>query len=190
MRRAIFFAVGDDLHFAAGSGEKLIGFRSSFSGTWLGSTGARGVGVGRDGLEHSVDEFGLFARSFRGGMDGGGPMAQGVEGTFEAEAFQRHLIEMRGLLHEGAHEIIGDQVDLEFLLDHAGALAAQDVQAEGGFDLGEVEFDVPALGVKLAQVIGRVEPGVRQRGGQQDRAGAEPRSLDDDADQPHGQLAR
>ncbi len=93
--------MSDDLHFVAGLGQKLIGFRSSFSGPGFGSTGSRGVGIGRDGLDHAVDEFGLLARSFRRGMDGSGPGAQGVEGTFEAEALQWHLVKMRGLLHEG-----------------------------------------------------------------------------------------
>ncbi len=115
-------------------------------------------------------------------------MAQGIEGAFEAEVFQHHIMEMGGLLHEGAHEVVGDQMDLEFLLDHSGTLAAQDVEAEGGFDLGEVEFDVPALGVEFAQGVGGIKRGIGQRGGDEHGAGAEPRRLDDDAHYSHGKL--
>ncbi len=64
--------MSDDLHFVAGLGQKLIGFRSSFSGPGFGSTGSRGVGIGRDGLDHPVDEFGLLARSFRRSKRGHG----------------------------------------------------------------------------------------------------------------------
>ena len=76
--------------------EELVVFWSSFFGAWLCPAWAQGEWIGGNGLEHAVDEFGLFTLRLGGGMDGGGPVAQGVEGTLEADALQRHVVEMRG----------------------------------------------------------------------------------------------
>ena len=140
MGSTVFFAVGDDLHFMPGFGEELICLGSSFFGAGFGSAGAVRHEIAGDGLKHAGDEFGLFAGRVVGGVDGLGPVAQGVERAFEADAIQRNMVQMRGLLHESAHQVVGDQMDLEFLLDHAWALAAQHIEAEGGLDLGEVDL--------------------------------------------------
>ena len=109
----MFIAVGDDLDLVSGLGEELIGFGSSFSGAGFGSAGAMGHEIAGDAFEHASDEFGLFAGSVVCGVDGLGPMAQGVEGAFKADAFQRDVVKMGGLLHESAHEVVGDQMDVE-----------------------------------------------------------------------------
>ena len=75
----VFFAVGDDLHLASGSGEKLIGFWSSFLGAGFQATGSFRDEVTGDGVQHAVDEFALFAGAFGAGVDGLGPVAQSVE---------------------------------------------------------------------------------------------------------------
>jgi len=143
-----------------------------------------------NGLPHPVNKFGLFAGTLGADIDGLGPVAQGVEAALEADAFQRDVMEMRGLLHESAHEVVGDQMDVEFLLDHGRALAAQDIEAEGGLDLGEVEFDVPTLRVEFADGVGGIEHGIDERGGDEHGAGAEPLCGDHRADEAHGQLLR
>ena len=132
--------MGDDVHLVSWLGEELIGFGPSFFGARLGSVGSMGNEVPGEAAQHVVDEFGLFAGRVVGGVDGLGPVAQGVERAFEADAIQRNMVQMRGLLHESAHQVVGDQMDLEFLLDHAWALAAQHIEAEGGLDLGEVDL--------------------------------------------------
>ena len=78
---AVGFAVGDDLHFVARVGEKLIVFGTSFAGAGFEASGAMGDGVGGDLGQELVDEFGLFARLFGAGVDGLGGVTQGVEGT-------------------------------------------------------------------------------------------------------------
>ena len=181
----MFIAVRRGFHLVSGFGEKLIVFRSSFFSAGLCPAWTQGERIGGDGFQHASDKFSLFARGGTGGMDGGGPVAQGIEGTLEADALQGNVVEMSGLLHEGAHEVVGDQMDLEFLVDHARALAAQDVELEDGLDLGKVEFDGPAPGVEFANGVGGIKRRVRQGGGKQDETGAEPRRLDDDADQPY-----
>ena len=180
--------MGDDFYLASGVSEKLIGFRSSFLGAGFQSTGSFRDEVSGDGGQHSVDEFGLFAGTLGAGVDGLGPVAQGVEAALEADAFQRDVVKVGRLLHEYAHEVVGDQMDLELLLDHRRALAAQDIDFQRGLDLGEVEFDVPALGVEFADGVGGVKHGIGERGGNEDGAGAKALGGDHRADQAHGQL--
>ena len=123
----VSFTMGDDLHLVSRLSEHLIGFRSSFCGARFLSAGPLGDEVAGDGFQHAVDEFGLLARAFGASVDGLGPVAQGVHCALAADALQRDVVEMGGLLQEHAHEVVGDQVDLEFPLDHLRALAAQDV---------------------------------------------------------------
>ena len=170
--------------------EELIILRSSFFCAWFGPTWAQGERIGGDGLEHVVDEFGLLARGLGGGVDGRRPVTQRVEGAFETDALQRNVVEMSGLLHEGAHEVVGDRMDLEFLVDHAGALAAQNLELEDGLDLGKVEFDGPAPGVEFADGLGGIKRGIGERGGDEHGAGAKARRFHHDPDEPHGQCLR
>ena len=119
--------MGRGLHFGPWFVEELVIFRSSFFGARLRSAGAVLDGIACDAFEHAADQLGLFARRGAGGMDDGGPVAQGVEGAFEADALKSDIVQVRGFLHQGTHEVVSNQMDLEFLLDHGGALAAQDV---------------------------------------------------------------
>ena len=60
-------------------------------------------------------------------------------------------------LHQGADEVVGDNVEEEFFLDHRGCQAAQDVEGECDFDLPELEFHVPAFQVKGSDGPGGIE---------------------------------
>lgn len=71
-------------------------------------------------------------------MDGGGEVAGGVEGAFEAEAVERRVMQVGGALHEDADEIVSNKPDQDFLFDHVGGLASKHVHGEGHFDLVEV----------------------------------------------------
>jgi len=55
---------------------------------------------------------------------------------------------MGSLLHEHPHHVVSDEVQANFLMDHCGTQAAQNVQAQNGLDLAEVKFDSPALEVE------------------------------------------
>lgn len=83
-------------------------------------------------------------------------MTRSVQSSLEAHAEEIGVVDVSGTLHEGPDEIVGNEVDKDFLLDHLGALAAQDVHAQGDLDLMEVKLNIPTFGVKFAQVIGRV----------------------------------
>ena len=95
-------------HFVPGFIEKLVVFRSSFFGARFRSAGAAEHRIKGNAFQHPADKFRLFARSGAGGMDNRRPVAQGVEGAFKADSFQTDIMQMRGLLHKGTHQIIGD----------------------------------------------------------------------------------
>lgn len=130
----------------------------------------------------------MFARSFVGGMDDASPVTQGIEGAFEADAVQRDIVEVGSLLHEDSHEVVSDEMYLEFFTDHVGFLAAQHIETKSGFDVGEVKFYIPAFGVEMADGLCRIEGGIGERGGNCHGAGAKARSRNDNADQTHGEL--
>ena len=60
-------------------------------------------------------------------------------------------------------KVIGDEEHLQFFVHHLGALAAQDLHAHGGFNIAEPQFDLPAPGVKLGDVLGGILLWVQQR---------------------------
>src|SRR5271170_7080721 len=159
--------MGGGFHEMSGFVEKQIVFGSSLCSSRFSAAWAQGDRIGDDGFEHSVDKFGLLARVPGGGVDGRGPMAQSIEGTFKADTLQGDIMEVGGLLHEDAHEVVSNQMDLEFLANHVGPLAAQDIQTEDGFDLGEVEFDGPAPGKEFADGAGGIKRGISERGGEE-----------------------
>ena len=55
-----------------------------------------------------------------------GKVTQSVEGSFEAQAAKLRSMEEGGALHEGADEVVGNNVEQEFFLDHRGCQATFD----------------------------------------------------------------
>ena len=106
----------------------------------------------------------MFAGSLAGGVEKRGPVAEGVERAFEAEALEGFVVADGGRLHEVADDVVGDGVHEEFAGDHVGGEAAEDFHAEEGFEFAEVEFDAPALEVEFAEGLGGVELGVEEGG--------------------------
>ena len=72
--------------------EKVVIFGSAFFGAGFGSTGAFENGVCGDEVEHVQKEAALFAGGFAGGVEDGGPVAEGVKRAFEADAGKRLVI--------------------------------------------------------------------------------------------------
>ena len=75
-----------------------------------------------------------------------------LQGVFKAQCARTAVGEDGGLGHHQPDEVIGKEVNPDFLLRHLGCLAAQPLHAERGLDVAEVELDVPALAVKRLQV--------------------------------------
>src|SRR5262252_10664623 len=71
--------------------------------------------------------------------------------------------------------------------NHIGCEAAQDIHAKQGFDLSEVQFNVPAPEIEFFQLVGGIKLRIEQRGGENDLFGAKPRDSDLKSYQSQGQ---
>jgi len=60
-------------------------------------------------------------------------------------------MDMRAFNHEGANEVVGNDVHPKFLLDHFGGFAAKDVHAHGCFDVAQEQFSLPASAVEFGE---------------------------------------
>ena len=100
------------------------------------------------------------------------------------------MIEGGGLLHEGADEIVGDGMHDDFLADHVGCLATENIHAEGDLDVAEEQFDGPAAQVEFGDFIGRVADRVGEGGDDDEGLGTEAGDGDGDKDLPEGEGLR
>src|ERR1700751_91857 len=60
--------------------------------------------------------------------------------------------------------------------NHPGCEAAQDIHAKHGFDLSEMQFDVPAPEIEFFQFLGRIKLRIEPRGHENDFFGAKTRN--------------
>lgn len=61
------------------------------------------------------------------------------------------------LRHEQADQVVGQQVNPDFLDRHVRCAAAERFHAQGGFDVAQVQLDVPALAIEqLQRLLGRL----------------------------------
>ena len=111
-----------------------------------------------------------------GGIDGVCVMMEAVQRAFEGNALQVDIVGYGGSLHQGANEIVSDPMHRQLFENHLGGEAAQDIHAQHGFDLSEVQFDIPAPKIELFQFLGRIKLGIEQRGGENDFFGAKTRN--------------
>ena len=116
-------------HDRARFGEQRIGFRSSFQGARLDSAGAITDALLGDEDKQAIE---LVVVDRVGLMSPGDPDLHGV---LEAELARQSMGEQRGLGHHQANEIVGEQVDPDFLDCHCGGLAAQSFHPQGGLDV-------------------------------------------------------
>ncbi|MGA7213404.1 MAG: hypothetical protein WBX20_04280 [Terrimicrobiaceae bacterium] len=116
-----------------------------------------------------------------------GKVTQSVEGSFEAQAAKLHAMEEGGALHEGADEVVGNNVEQEFFLDHRGCQAAQDVEGECDFDLPEMEFHAPAFQVKGSDGLSGIGHRIKQGGHQDNGAAAAALDIEVKADLAQGE---
>ena len=70
----------------------------------------------------------------------------------EAQFARQALGELRGLSHHQSNEIVGEQVNPELFDRHVGSAAAQPLHSHRGFDVAQVQFNVPSTGVEHLQV--------------------------------------
>ena len=123
-----------------------------------------------------VEKANLFARLVGGGVDGVGPLTQGIHGAFEAKPFDWHVVKGGGLLHEGADEIVGNGMHDDLLADHGRGLTTQHVHAQGALDVTEEQFDGPSAKIKLGELLGGISDGISESGDQDDGLSSEARN--------------
>ena len=63
------------------------------------------------------------------------PCNPDLDGVLEAELARQSIGERRGLGHHQTNEIVGEQVDPDFLDRHRGCLAAQSGHSQSGLDV-------------------------------------------------------
>src|ERR1700736_1281937 len=80
-----------------------------------------------------------------------GPFRPQLHRMFEAQLPRVNAAIQRRLRHQQTAQVVGEQTNPQFRLDHARREAAQDYHSERGFDVAQIQLDVPALRVKLVE---------------------------------------
>ena len=156
----------------------MIVFWATFASARFAAFGAQWDQIGGDGAKKSIEELGLLTRLAMGGIDGICVMMEAVQRAFEGNALQVDIVGDGGSLHQGANEIVSDPMHRQLFENHLGGEAAQDIHAQHGFDLSEVQFDVPAPEIESFQFLGRIELRIEQGGGENDFFRAKTRNGD------------
>jgi len=144
--------------------QPLVWFRSALDGSRFGAVGALRHQIGGEGTEQIVPARGNG--SLVGEAEQTGPLLECVDGAFEGELVDRAVMLPGGVEHDAANQVVGDGLHADFLLHQVGRFAAQDVEAEGRFDISEVKFYLPTPGVQFHDRFVGVLFGVEQGGGQ------------------------
>ena len=140
---------------------------------------------------------GEAGEQFAAGAGAGGPGAQRslgpgdnrVDPTFEAERGHGAVVGCGRFEEESADQIVRDRVHPQFTLDDLRRESAEDIEREGGFDLAEVQFNLPALSVQLGnRAIGKLLA-IEQRGGDHHRVRPKPPGVDHEANEADRQFA-
>jgi hypothetical protein len=103
-------------------------------------------------------------------------MVEAVQRAFKGDSLQVDIVGYGGSLHQGADKIVSDPMHRQFFENHLGAEAAQDIHAKHGFDLSEMQFDIPAPEIEFFQFLGWIKLRIEQRGDQNDFFGAKTRN--------------
>ena len=136
-----------------------IGLGSAFTGMRFYSSGPITDGRLRDEAEQGV-RISTQIDAMRG------PFGPQLRGVFEAQLPRMNAGIQRRLRHQKTDQIVGEQMNPQFPLDHARCEAAQDFDAERGFDVAKIQLHIPALRVQLIERALSDLPLVQQRGDQ------------------------
>jgi hypothetical protein len=88
-----------------------------------------------------------------GDSENGCPLSHGGERALEADCRDGHTVDACGLGDESADEVVSDDMHPELFFDHVRALAAQDIESHGDFDITEADLGHPTLSVELAEGV-------------------------------------
>ena len=125
-----------------GFGQQGKGFWSSLDGPWFDAPGTVTHALLRDQDKQRVAL--AVVRGAAAVMIPGDPQLQGV---FKTEFARAARAEHRRLGHHQPDEVVGEQVNPDFLLRHRRCFAAQPLHAQRGLDVTKVELNLPTLAV-------------------------------------------
>jgi len=74
-----------------------------------------------------------------------------LQGVFEAELAGQAVGQQGGLGHQQSDQVVGQKIYPDLLDHHLRCLAAQHLHAQGGLDVAQVQFHVPAFSIELFQ---------------------------------------
>jgi hypothetical protein len=107
------------------------------------------------------------------------------DGGFEADLEWVNGVFAGGLPDGESDEVVGEDMDGEFLLDHVGRLASQYVHPHGDLDVSQEQFGEPPAPVEFLEGVGGEGSMVEQRGGDLDGVRAKSGYRDVDGDVPN-----
>ena len=73
-----------------------------------------------------------------------------IQRSFEAHVSNEFAGLMGGLLHRNPHEVVGDDHHLKGFVRHVRCPHSEELHAQGGFHIAELEFDLPTPGVEIS----------------------------------------
>ena len=112
-----------------------VGLGPTFSSTRLYSSGPIADGRLCDEPEQSV-RIGTQIDAMRS------PLGPKLHGVLEAQLPRMNIRIKSCLRHQQADQVIGEQMNPQFLFDHPRREAAQDFNAQGGFDVAQQLRDI------------------------------------------------
>ena len=144
--------------------ESLVRFGSAFDGSGFRAVGPLRHEIGGEGAEQigpaCVEGLAI------GVAEETGPLLKGVDGAFEGELVNRAVMLTGTLEHDTTNQVVGDGLHVDFLEHELGRLGPQDVESQGGLNVAEVQFDLPAAAVQLDDGLIGILFCIKQGGGQ------------------------
>ena len=106
------------------------------------------------------------------------PVFQASAGGRKGQGQGRDAFLQRGAKHGGANQVVGQQAGQPFLARHLSRMGLQLRRIHLGFDVAQIQFDVPSHPIEPDQFGLRIQDGILQRGEQAQPLGPKTRTLE------------
>ena len=81
---------------------------------------------------------------------------EGFEGLYcalEADCSRFDFVSDGGLCHDGAKQVVGQDVSPDFFMDELGRFASENVHLQSDFDVSEIKLLIPPAAIEVCQVF-------------------------------------
>src|SRR5690606_23480921 len=92
------------------------------------------------------------------------PLPKRLDTALKTDSAYRLTSLLCCLNHEITNTVIGDQVHHDFLAYHIGCFATQNIHAHSRFYIPKEQLNIPALEIKIGQVVGCISLCIQQCG--------------------------